>query len=77
MRAAYPYIDDFLPAGTVASLERLGEILAGIRGTDTRRGGDAAASVTSANVSKVVAPPVPAPLDAELGDPSAARPLTR
>ncbi len=24
MRAAYPYIDDFLPAGTVASLERLG-----------------------------------------------------
>ena len=32
MRAAYPYIDDFLPAGTVASLERLGEILAGTTG---------------------------------------------
>ena len=31
MRAAFPYIDDFLPAGTVASLERLGEILAGVR----------------------------------------------
>lgn len=29
MRAAYPFIDDFVPAGTLASLERLGEILAG------------------------------------------------
>lgn len=29
MQAAYPHIDDFLPAGTVASLERLGEVLAG------------------------------------------------
>ncbi|MGH2511487.1 MAG: vWA domain-containing protein, partial [Candidatus Limnocylindrales bacterium] len=29
MQAAYPYIDDFLPAGTVASLERLGRVLAG------------------------------------------------
>jgi len=29
MQAAYPFIDDFLPAGTVASLERLGLILAG------------------------------------------------
>ena len=43
MRAAYPYIDDFLPAGTVASLERLGEILAGVRTSDVRRGGEAAA----------------------------------
>ncbi len=42
MRAAYPYIDDFLPAGTVASLERLGEILGGVRATDTRRGSEAA-----------------------------------
>jgi uncharacterized protein with von Willebrand factor type A (vWA) domain len=31
MAAAYPFIDDFLAAGTVASLERLGEILAGAR----------------------------------------------
>ena len=38
MRAAYPYIDDFLPAGTVASLERLGEILGGVRSADTRAG---------------------------------------
>ena len=44
MRAAYPYIDDFLPAGTIASLERLGEILAGVRTNDLRRGGEAAAS---------------------------------
>jgi hypothetical protein len=44
MRAAYPYIDDFLPAGTVASLERLGEVLAGIRTSDLTRGGEAAAA---------------------------------
>jgi uncharacterized protein with von Willebrand factor type A (vWA) domain len=31
MAAAYPFIDDFLPAGTVASLERLGLLLAGVR----------------------------------------------
>jgi uncharacterized protein with von Willebrand factor type A (vWA) domain len=29
MQAAYPFIDDFLPAGSVASLQRLGEVLAG------------------------------------------------
>jgi len=46
MRAAFPYIDDFLAAGTVASLERLGEILAGARAADVRRGGDAAAHVS-------------------------------
>ena len=44
MQAAYPFIDDFLPAGTVASLERLGEILAGVRAGDLRRGSEAAAS---------------------------------
>jgi hypothetical protein len=44
MQAARPYIDDFLPAGTVANLERLGEILAGLRGSDVRRGGEAAAA---------------------------------
>ena len=46
MRAAFPYIDDFLAAGTVASLERLGEILAGARAADTRRGSEAAAHVS-------------------------------
>jgi hypothetical protein len=49
MRAAFPYIDDFLAAGTVASLERLGEVLAGARAADVRRGSDAAAHI----------PPVP------------------
>src|SRR4051794_28612840 len=44
MRAALPYVDDFVPAGTVASLERLGEILAGVRSNDVRRSGEAAAS---------------------------------
>lgn len=45
MRAAFPYIDDFLAAGTVASLERLGEILAGARAADVRRGSEAAAHI--------------------------------
>src|SRR5258706_9808373 len=38
MRAAMPYVDDLVPARTVASLERLGEILSGARGSDVRRG---------------------------------------
>jgi uncharacterized protein len=75
MRAAYPYIDDFLPAGTVASLERLGEILAGVRAGDTRRSGDAAALVAAAPVVRTFQPP--APVDAGRGDRGAARPLTR
>jgi hypothetical protein len=75
MRAAYPYIDDFLPAGTVASLERLGEILAGVRAGDTRRGGEAAATVTSAGPSHPIR--VPVALETTAGDPSVARPLTR
>ena len=37
MKAAYPFIDDFLPAGTLASLERLGEVLAGRRQGTARR----------------------------------------
>jgi uncharacterized protein with von Willebrand factor type A (vWA) domain len=46
MQAAYPFIDDFLPAGTVASLQRLGEVLAGGRpgrpsGRPHRRAGGA------------------------------------
>ncbi len=38
MKAAFPYIDDFLPAGTLASLERLGVILAGTSLGTARRG---------------------------------------
>jgi len=73
MRAAFPYIDDFVPAGTVASLERLGEILSGIRETDNRRSGEAAAGVTSAVTVRFLAPPMA--IDATAGDPSVARPL--
>jgi hypothetical protein len=47
MRAALPFVDDFLAAGTVASLERLGEILAGARAGDIRRGSEAAAHAPS------------------------------
>jgi uncharacterized protein len=80
MRAALPYIDDFVPAGTVASLERLGEILAGIRSSDVRRGGEAAASADagerqSSHAIRSAAPPPP--LDLRAGDPGAARPLTQ
>jgi uncharacterized protein len=76
MRAAFPYIDDFLAAGTVASLERLGEILAGVRAGDTRRGSEAAAhaAIPTAPDLTAVAPPPTLP---ERGvDPRAARPLT-
>ena len=74
MRAAYPYVDDFLPAGTVANLERLGEILAGIRAGDTRRGGEAAATVTAAGPSHPLR--MPTVLEPRVADPAAARPLT-
>jgi uncharacterized protein with von Willebrand factor type A (vWA) domain len=36
MAAAYPYIDDFLPAGSLASLERLGRLLAGLPEAEMR-----------------------------------------
>jgi uncharacterized protein with von Willebrand factor type A (vWA) domain len=75
MRAAYPYIDDFLPAGTVASLERLGEILGGVRAGDTRRGSEAAAH---ASLPGQVGPAVgtaPTVVGGDVIDPSAARPL--
>ena len=57
MRAAYPYIDDFLPAGTVASLERLGEILGGVRAGDTRRGSEAAAGADAGSRRSSVGDP--------------------
>ena len=77
MRAAMPYVDDFVPAGTVASLERLGEILAGIRSSDTRRGGEAAAGADAGERQSSVAIRSIAPdaIDIGSGDPSAARPL--
>jgi hypothetical protein len=75
MRAAYPYIDDFLAAGTVASLERLGEILAGVRSKDTARGSEAAAQVYGQHVG---APPVyepPRKVRQPGGEPDVARRL--
>jgi hypothetical protein len=76
MRAAIPYIDDFVPAGTVASLERLGEILAGIRSSDTPRGGEAAAGADagSRHSSMAIFADPPAVI-LPSSDPSAARPI--
>jgi len=77
MRAAFPYIDDFLPAGTVASLERLGEILSGVRSSDLRRGGEAAASADAGARAgatiRELAPP--AAIGADRVSPTDARPL--
>jgi uncharacterized protein len=74
MRAAFPYIDDFLAAGTVANLERLGEILGGVRATDTRRGSEAAAhaALPELAIANILAPPV---VGGTPTDPAAARPL--
>ena len=76
MRAAFPYIDDFLPAGTVASLERLGEILGGVRSADIRRGSEAAAhaAIPARRPPEVPLPPPPVVAGTPL-DPTAARPL--
>ena len=70
MRAAFPYIDDFLAAGTIASLERLGEVLAGARAADVRRGSEAAAHVSPVPpAEQPVAVAAPLPIGPE--DPSA------
>ena len=75
MRAAYPYIDDFLPAGTVASLERLGEILGGVRAGDTRRGSEAAAHAALPGAIGPTVAGLPSVVGGETIDPSAPRPL--
>jgi len=80
MRAAYPYIDDFLAAGTVASLERLGEILGGVRAGDIRRGSEAAAhaAVPAGGATDLTRLPVggpPAVVGGDAIDRSAPRPL--
>jgi hypothetical protein len=77
MRAAYPYIDDFLPAGTVASLERLGEILGGVSSADLRRGSEAAAHAAIPTAPEpdlsTLAPPTT--VGESPTDPTTARPL--
>jgi hypothetical protein len=75
MRAAYPYIDDFLPAGTVASLERLGEILGGVRAGDTRRGSEAAAHAALPGTNVPTVAELPSVVGGANIDPSAPRPL--
>jgi hypothetical protein len=80
MAAAFPYVDDFLAAGTVASLERLGEILAGARDPSYRRrdrhgvGGGPAAGGDHAVLAASRPVPLPLPLAGE-ADPASARPL--
>ena len=76
MRAAFPYIDDFLAAGTIASLERLGEILAGVRAGDTRRGSEAAAHAAVPSTRDLSALTPPAAFPGPARDPRTARPLT-
>jgi uncharacterized protein with von Willebrand factor type A (vWA) domain len=62
MRAAYPFIDDFLPAGTLASLERLGEVLAGASQGSSRRGAAVTHATTVAPSMGLVAPEAETPL---------------
>jgi uncharacterized protein with von Willebrand factor type A (vWA) domain len=72
MRAAFPYIDDFLAAGTVESLERLGQILAGASSADIRRGSERAAHISpDRDVARnlIAAAPLPEALQ-KAADPS-------
>jgi uncharacterized protein with von Willebrand factor type A (vWA) domain len=79
MAAAFPYIDDFVGAGTLASLERLGELLTGARDPAAtprrRRGGERAEGGDHAALAAAHPhPPKLVPLDGD-GDPMVARPL--
>ncbi len=75
MRAAFPYIDDFLPAGTVASLERLGEILGGVRSADIRKGSEAAAHAALPTAPVLDPGAVPHAITGTPTDPTSARPI--
>ena len=55
MKAAYPYIDDFVLAGTLASLEVLGELLAGAR-MGSRLTGRAVTAATTVSPSVGLTP---------------------
>jgi uncharacterized protein with von Willebrand factor type A (vWA) domain len=77
MKAAYPFIDDFLPAGTLASLERLGEVLAGASAASSRRGA-AQTHATTVTPSLGLSAPEgapPRPVHAATDDRDRARPL--
>jgi hypothetical protein len=79
MKAAFPYIDDFVPAGTLASLETLGELLAGAR-MGTRITGRAVTFATTVSPSTGILPDAstirpPSALDDHATDPTTAQPL--
>ncbi len=74
MAAAYPFVDDFLAAGTVASLERLGEILAGAREPTMRERHGVGGGPTAGGDHALLAATRPVPL-APAVDPTAPRPL--
>ena len=77
MKAAFPFIDDFLPAGTLASLERLGEVLAGASQGTVRRG-SAVTHATSVTPSLGLFAPEaapPRPVESPHQDAERARPL--
>jgi uncharacterized protein with von Willebrand factor type A (vWA) domain len=77
MRAAYPYIDDFLPAGTLASLEKLGQVLSGESMGTARRGAAVTHATTVTPSMGLAAPEVEPPKTLDAGAVSAdqARPL--
>jgi uncharacterized protein len=78
MKAAYPFIDDFLPAGTLASLERLGEVLAGASQGTARRGTAVTHAATVTPSMGLAAPDTtpPRPLERPPLAAERARPLT-
>ncbi len=88
MAAAYPSVDDFLPIHTLASLERLGEVLGGLglgsSGRPPRTGtprvhhvdGPEALPRRARSITPQVAEP-PAPAGEGTADPATARPLRR
>jgi uncharacterized protein with von Willebrand factor type A (vWA) domain len=77
MKAAYPFIDDFLPAGTLASLERLGQVLAGASQGTARRGSAVTHATTVAPSLGLFAPDAATPrtLDGATIPADRARPL--
>jgi len=77
MKAAYPFIDDFLPAGTLASLERLGEVLAGASAASSRRGAAVTHATTVTPSMGLTAPESgpPRAIEPDGADPTVARPL--
>jgi hypothetical protein len=78
MKAAYPFIDDFLPAGTLASLERLGQILAGGSMGSARKGSAVTHASTPSPSMGLAAPETvpPRSLGSDAVSADRARPLT-